>query len=162
MREHNGLICCQLQELADEVSAYHISNQNGLHLTLVQDISGFNSLMIWSEISNLSGSPLLTILVPNWVEEMAFICEFTYSGREFLASIALDSRVSPLTVVTEAIEGAYIGSYVKWTLANYMYRFLSRPYGGGLVSAWIDAGFNTDCNNNTVAAALLGTAFSQR
>jgi len=119
--------------LADEVSVYHISNQNGLHLTLVQDTSGLNSLMIGSEISNSSGSPLPTILVPNWVERRAFICKCTYPGREILASITLDSRVSPLMVVTGTIKRPHIGSYVKWTLANYVYGFLSGPGGGSLV-----------------------------
>lgn len=151
-----GLYTVNYTSPIDGVSVYLIRNEKGFRLNLVQDTSGLNHLMIGSAITNSSGSPLLTIVVPNWIEETAFVCECTYSGREFIASVELNSRVSPLVTVAEVLDGPYIGSYVKWTLANYVYGALSKPGGGTLVSAWLDAEFNTDGDNNTDTAALLG------
>ncbi|KAH8121303.1 hypothetical protein LI328DRAFT_172006 [Trichoderma asperelloides] len=99
-------------------------------------------------------------LVPVELGE-TFICDCTYSGREYMASIIVSSRLSPLEVVAEVNQGPFIGLDVKWLLARTATNFLRKPGGGSLISAWTSTSWNNGGDNNTDTAALLSTILSQ-
>jgi hypothetical protein len=77
------------------VSVYSIWKDNFPNITLVQDTSYGSSLSITSVVTEQNGEPLHTFIFPGDFEP-PFILERTYGGTEFLASISLLDRVSPI------------------------------------------------------------------
>ncbi|KAH8819157.1 hypothetical protein F5884DRAFT_759683 [Xylogone sp. PMI_703] len=145
----------------DDVSVYKISNEDSVDFQVVVDTTTHNWLLIGAFLPRESESdPVLTIVVPS-IDESAFVCDCTYSGREYLATIAVSSRLSPLEVLAESDDGPLIGHDVKWMLASTAADFLTKPGGGSLINAWTSTGFNVDGDNNTDTAALLSAVLSQ-
>ncbi|KAL1966620.1 hypothetical protein VTN77DRAFT_4031 [Rasamsonia byssochlamydoides] len=99
------------------------------------------------------------------MEQDAFIVECTYSGAEFLASITLTDRLSPIQINGIVNQGPAIDSSVKWLLSNmthdYLHGWSQGAGGGSLADGWISSGFNSDGENNTVSTELLGTILSE-
>jgi hypothetical protein len=62
--------------------------------------------------------------------------ECTYSGNDFVASVSVDSCVSPLRIVAEKGNSSSINTATKETLADSINDLLSKQGGGSLVRAW--------------------------
>ncbi|PTB34969.1 uncharacterized protein TrAFT101_006373 [Trichoderma asperellum] len=148
--------------LDDDIAVFKISNHRNVNFQIVQDTKSPNDqLLIGAAVSGTSTTdPILTIAVPVELGE-TFICDCTYSGREYMASIIVSSRLSPLEVVAEVNQGPFIGLDVKWLLARTATNFLRKPGGGSLISAWTSTSWNNGGDNNTDTAALLSTILSQ-
>ncbi|KAL7941773.1 hypothetical protein V8C42DRAFT_333681 [Trichoderma barbatum] len=148
--------------LDDNVSVFKISNQRGVKFQIVQDTRTPNDLLlVGAAISGTSTTdPILTIAVPVELGE-TLVCDCTYSGHEYMASVTVPSRLSPLEVVAEVDQGPAIGPSVKWLLARTASNFLRKPGGGSLISAWTSTSWNANGDNNTDTAALLSTILSQ-
>jgi hypothetical protein len=111
---------------------YEIDTQKGVHLALSSELG---VLAIGSALIYQRGVPILTIAVPfDWYEAAVYEC--TYSGNDFVASVSVDSRVSPLRIVAEKGNSSSINTATKKTLADSMNDLLSKQGGGSLVRAW--------------------------
>lgn len=111
---------------------YQIDTQKGAHLALSSEIDIFT---IGSALIYQHGVPILTIAVP-FDAHKAVVYECTYSGNDFVASVSVDARVSPLRIVAEKGNSSSIDTDTKKMLAYSMRTLLSKQGGGSLVRAW--------------------------
>ena len=112
-------------------------------------------------IDDDSGEPMHTIVVPDFGTEEATVLECSYSGREYLADVVLDSPVSPLRITDVISQGPYLGPYVKQELTNITHSLLSGGMGGTLARGFIDSGYNSDGSNSTHLAMAIEPIFEQ-
>lgn len=149
----------------DDVRVYHVWKDNFPNTTLIHDRSYEYALVIGSVVTAQNGEPLHTFIFPDTFE-LPFIVECTYGGNEFLASISLLDRVSPIQMNGVVSQGPSFDASVKWELSNithdYIYYYSHGAPGGILADAWIsteyyDYGFI----NNTFTPQLMGTILSE-
>lgn len=152
------------RDVPNRVQIFKITHSNGDDFKVLQDLDNDDLLVFGAYISgsqsSASSDPVITIAIPAF-DSIGIICDCTYSGREYQASIAVPSRLSDLHVVEEVDQGPYIGHDVKWMLANTAASFLTKPGGGSVTSAWTSTLWNANGDNNTDTAALLSTILSQ-
>lgn len=150
----------------NDLAVYTISDSNNVSFRVLQDTSldSADSLILGAHLYGSStkedSDPLIAIVVPGFKGNV-FICDCTYSGREYQASIAVPSRLSDLQVVEEVAQGPYIGHDVKWMLASTAASFLMKPGGGSVISAWTSTKWNLEGTNNTDTAAIMSALLSQ-
>jgi hypothetical protein len=137
---------------------YQIDTQKGAHFSLFGEL---DTLMIAPALLNVTGSPILTIVMPDG--NQVFVSECTYSGRDYTVPVSLDSCVSPLRSLADTSNGSCIDDDTKWTLAGSMNDLLSLQGGGSLTRAWQSARFDgpfTPYRNGSITS-LLETILSQ-
>ena len=149
------------------VKVMAVSKPNGRNITVFNSLQGdriSNSLVIGSAVTidSDTGEPIHSLVIPDFVDETAFVLECSYDGQEYMANISVASSVSPLQIDGEALPGPVIGPYVKQTLANVTDTMLSfGSTGGELARGFIDADYNSDGMNNTEMAGVLETVIGQ-
>ncbi|KAL8684815.1 MAG: hypothetical protein Q9224_006118 [Gallowayella concinna] len=151
----------------DELTLVYAGKPNGPNVTLVGDLSTskiLKTLAIGSAVTidPITGEPIHTLVIPEFITESALVLECTYSGREHLANIRVASPVSPLLIDTRVQEGPRIGTIVKQRVANVTHDLLSAGgQGGTLARGFIDAAYNADGGNNTGMVSTLETVIGQ-
>ena len=151
----------------DFVTILWVGKPNGPNLTLYNDLEGdkiSTTLVIGSHVAidNMTGDPLHTIVIPDFIAESAYVLDCTYSGREYLANVSVASTVSPLQIDSEITQGPFIGPFVKQQLANRTHDMLAVGGNGGVLArGFIDAEYNEDGENNTSIASALETVIGQ-
>ncbi|KIM98376.1 hypothetical protein OIDMADRAFT_31179 [Oidiodendron maius Zn] len=149
----------------DGVRRYYVWKDNFPNTTLIQDISYDSSLVISSVVTEQNDEPLHTFIFPGGYYESPFILECTYGGNEFLASISLLDRVSPIQVNGVIEQGSSLNTTIKWQLSNithnYIYYYGHGAPGGSIADAWISSKYYFGYTNNTFTAELMGTIVSE-
>ena len=156
-----------VHEDVERVSILWVGKPDGPNLTLFNNLEGsgiVTSLAIGSYVSvdSVTGEPLHTLAISDFIDETALVLDCTYSGREYIANVSVASPVSPLTIDSEGIQGPFIGPIVKQQLANTTHGMLALGgMGGVLARGFIDAAYNEDGENNTSIASALETVIGQ-
>ncbi|KAK9483047.1 hypothetical protein V1527DRAFT_454497 [Lipomyces starkeyi] len=149
-------------DILANVNIYTVTKPDFPNTSIVQDIQSDFPLLIRSVVTETNAEPLHTLIIPQWIDESAFIAECTYAGNEFQASITLSDRNSPIQVNDIVSQGPSIDANIKWILSNMTHEYISRGSGGGsLADGWISSDYNSDGQNNAVSADLLGTILSE-
>lgn len=142
----------------DSTWYYQIDTQKGVHFSLFGEL---DTLIIASALLNVTGSPILTIAITDMDD--VHVSECTYSGRDYLVPVSLDSRVSPLRSLADTKNGSFIDDDTKWILAEFMNNLLSLQNGGSLNRAWQSAHFDAlyTAGYNGSITSLLENIFGQ-
>lgn len=137
----------------------------GPNITMFNDLAGYGSLrslVVGSAVTidQDTGEPLHTLAIPTFGLHTAFVLECSYSGREYLADVSVQSPVSPLHVDREVEQGPILGPYVKQEIANVTHSLLGAT-GGNLARGFIDADYNFDGESNDDMAAAVEIVVGQ-